>query len=413
MRQESLTGQLPVATGDLAHNPFGHLVLYVHRRSQTGTLAVTDPRGGQTRVLFQDGKGIAAQLPWDAASLIDGLAPLCGLTSGSYAFYADHVALQNALTGELNAYALIGASIERYARPDVVQATVSRFAGTRLRLARAQRIRDLGLPASDRPLLDLIRAEPASPERLVELSPLGQERTERVLYALLVSNALAPYDTEQLEAHHERVQSSYVVSIAQPSPVRSSPAKVRSLPTPRSSPAGEAASSSPAPQQALSIPASARSRDTFAHVNRVASPLTSFGPPKAEASPLPESNAKELDDALRDAERALKQGKHEEALFPLARLARKHAYSADLHSLRAMILFDRDVNANEPLPADIVALVDEALALDPDQARALYLKGVELKRTGELGRARSYFERAVEEDSTNIAAKRELHLLRK
>jgi uncharacterized protein DUF4388 len=68
----------PTAQGDLGKTPFAHLVLYLHREALSGTLVI-DRGGFETKVLFRNGRAVAARPLPRGTALQDGLLELCAL----------------------------------------------------------------------------------------------------------------------------------------------------------------------------------------------------------------------------------------------------------------------------------------------------------------------------------------------
>jgi tetratricopeptide (TPR) repeat protein len=384
MSQPEAANPVPVAGGELAETPFAHALLYLLRTRASGTLRVTDPRGGQSWLRLNDGIVTAVVLPWDADDMVQGLAPLCGLTTGSYAFFQEDLLQRPELEGEADPITIVGASIERYVRDDVAAELVDRYAKTRLRLQPGKRLGRLSLPASARPLLDLVRAEPANTTALTQGSPLPPEQTRRVLYALIVTHCMVPYDTAQLEAHkaahqHRTRQSMppHAAEVAPAGPVAARPA-----------------------------PATKASRSTGTFTRSLVQ-----GAAKKRAS-LADNSGQSLEIAMAQAEIQFKQGKIPEARMALEKLARKYKDNASLHALRAQLMYDRDARAEPEMPAHIARLVDQALELDGDHPKALFLKALQLKQAGDGAKALRFFKRTLEVDPGNIEAKRELRIAR-
>ncbi|MGD8862943.1 MAG: hypothetical protein PVI30_23215 [Myxococcales bacterium] len=374
---------MPVAGGELGETPFAHALLYLLRTRASGTLRVIDPRGGQSWLKLNDGMVTAVVLPWDAEDMVQGLTPLCGLTSGSYAFFQEDLLRRPELEGEADPVTIVGASIERYVRDDVAAELVDRYAKTRLRLQPGKRLKRLALPDSARPLLDLVRAEPANTATLAQGSPLPPEQTRRVLYALIVTHCMVPYDTAQLEAHKAAHQHRT-----------------------RQSMAPGAADVAPAgPARAAASPKSpSRTTGTFTR-------SLAHGAAKKRAS-LAGNSAESLEIAMAQAEIQFKQGKIPEARMALEKLARKYKDDANLHALRAQLMYDRDARAEPEMPAHIARLVDQALELDGEHPKALFLKALQLKQAGEDAKALRFFKRTLDVDPGNIEAKRELRIAR-
>ncbi len=385
MSQGELSGLEPIATGDLAQTPFAHLMLYLHRQAQGGTLCVTDPRGGVSRVLFNNGNPFMAQLPWEAEDTLHGILPLCGLAGGSYAFYSEELVPQPQVVGEVDPYTVIGASIDRHVRDATVESVVEQFLTVRLRIQRGKRLPRLKLPKSDAPLLDLLRAEPINAQNMIAQSPLTPDRTRRVLYAMLITHAVAPFDTKQLEAHKAR----QAAIASGPPGARSNPPKVRTV------------------RRSKKI--------SFVKATRTRS-LTGVPAPRPGSSlraPMDNSAGMDVDNTIKLAEHMLSKRSHGEALFALERIARHHPERADIYALRAYIMYDRDARNSSEMPETISKLVQQALELDPGEPRAMFLRAIELRNQGLENRAVRCLRQVIEDDPHNIEAKRELHLLRK
>ena len=76
----------PRAQGDFDKTPFAHLVLFLHREGLNGTLVV-DRGGFETKVLFRNGKAVAARPLPRGTALQDGLRELCSLNDAPYSFW--------------------------------------------------------------------------------------------------------------------------------------------------------------------------------------------------------------------------------------------------------------------------------------------------------------------------------------
>src|SRR5690349_15726595 len=76
----------PRAQGDLGKTPFAHLILYLFRESLTGTLVI-DRGGFETKVLFRNGRAVAARPLPRGTGLQEGLQELCGLHEAHYTFW--------------------------------------------------------------------------------------------------------------------------------------------------------------------------------------------------------------------------------------------------------------------------------------------------------------------------------------
>src|SRR5262249_11934930 len=127
---------------------------------------------------------------------LDALLPLCALGDGEYAFYEhDEIgADEEALTGVIDPYSLLVASLSDHARDDMVEAVLQRYAESKLRLQPGRDLERLGLKPNDKPLLELVRAAPATPPELIADSPLPKLRTRRLIYALIVTQTISPHE---------------------------------------------------------------------------------------------------------------------------------------------------------------------------------------------------------------------------
>ena len=107
----------PRAQGDLAKTPFAHLVLYLHREGLSGTLVIA--RGGfETKVLFRNGRAVAARPTPRGAGLQDGLLELCALSEGAYGFWdGDLVGEASGVTrGTVDPFMFVNESLRGHVR---------------------------------------------------------------------------------------------------------------------------------------------------------------------------------------------------------------------------------------------------------------------------------------------------------
>jgi curved DNA-binding protein CbpA len=192
----------PLAQGDLARTPFAHVLLYANKHGLEGSFVVWevpegDERPRQARILFDHGVPVAARLLERASRLERGLLPMFARTRGPYAFYeaVDLVGSgEGVLTGKVDLLPLVAASLRGSTRDDVVAQVCAAFGAAKLRLARGAPLGALGLLAEERAFVDLLRAEPMSVARLVELSPLPPRMAERIVYLLALTKSVAPWD---------------------------------------------------------------------------------------------------------------------------------------------------------------------------------------------------------------------------
>jgi hypothetical protein len=186
----------PVARGTLAETPLCHVALYLYRRNSSGTLIIDSGKRTETRIRFARGRPVAARIPFAREGLLLCLLPLCGLRAGIFEFFeADLVgeSEDEIVQGVVDPYELITASLDEHCRDDMVEALLTRFADTKLRIQPGRDLQRLRLPSRDGALLELIRAAPASPRELIAQAPLPQLRTRRLLYVLIATHMVSPH----------------------------------------------------------------------------------------------------------------------------------------------------------------------------------------------------------------------------
>jgi tetratricopeptide (TPR) repeat protein len=137
------------------------------------------------------------------------------------------------------------------------------------------------------------------------------------------------------------------------------------------------------------------------------------GPPSAHPSGPPSGPpADPKQEDMRRIDALMGRGAWDEARALIEDLLAVDPEDADFHASLAWVLFntnsDDDADVNEMLLE-----INEALRCDENHDRALYYKGMILKRKGLYRRALACFREAVDLNRGNIDAKRELHLARK
>jgi tetratricopeptide (TPR) repeat protein len=117
-----------------------------------------------------------------------------------------------------------------------------------------------------------------------------------------------------------------------------------------------------------------------------------------------------LDDAgkVRRAEQLVESNHHADAIRIADELLRRSPSNASYHALRAFALCHSFTGQVVPNP--LLDAIDTALRLDPQQPRALYVRGLMFKRLGKEREALRWFQRAVEAEPNHIDALRELRL---
>lgn len=191
----------PLAQGDLTRTPFAHVLLHVRQRALTGSLVVWDPsaegRPGQERVRFAAGVPVAARLSVPSSRLDRSLLPLFARESGPYAFYEDVDlvgASEQVREGRIDVLPLIAASLRGSSRDDAVAHVVGSFGDSLLRLERGVDVSAMGLLPEEEAFLEMLRAEPLSAPRLVEISPLEPHLVRRLIYFLAITKSIEPWE---------------------------------------------------------------------------------------------------------------------------------------------------------------------------------------------------------------------------
>jgi tetratricopeptide (TPR) repeat protein len=401
----------PEAQGTLGDTPLPHLVLYLYRRNTSGTLRLsTQEQGILASIGFRQGRPIAARLPAPAPTLLAGLIPLCGVRDADFTFFGEDLLAEgeDLITGSIDPYALLVASLREHAQEDMVDAVLERYAGRKLRLEPGRDLERLVLEREDKPLIELIRAEPATPEELVKLSPLGATRTRHLLYALIVTHMLGLHEERNRETFRSQVE-------------------LKDGPSGLPAPGGLPSLGAPAWQRLASLRASPMA-STSPNARIVSAPPTGARPvtsarpaespaaaslPLPPAAPVPNLAAAGNEDRasrLRKAEQALQRGRPDEAIAVADELLRTEPESAELHALRGYALFEKHRSDDGGLPRSVVDALKKALELDADQPRALYTRGLVFQRGGDAKKALACFKRVLQVQPKHIEAQRELRL---
>lgn len=195
----------PTAEGSLANRPFAHLLLYVHQRGLSGTLAVWPEQrpgaelpAGQDRILLQGGTIVAARLLSPASALDRSLLPLFGRVNAPYAFYeADLVGSgDGVLVAEIDPIGLVTASLRGSAREDAVEGVLSRFGDGPVRLTPRVPLDRYGFDDKEKGFVELLRASPDSVRGLC--AAWSDERmARRILYLLAITKGIEPWSGQR------------------------------------------------------------------------------------------------------------------------------------------------------------------------------------------------------------------------
>ncbi len=191
-----MTAPQAIAQGSLQKTPLAHVLLSVEAKALTGTLVVwrDDGGAGQDRVRIESGHPVAARLLEPAQTLERGLLPLFSRTS-AYAFYEADLVGEVGLRGEVDAWALILASLRGGARKDAMEAVLTAHGEARLRLRSGISLARFGLIGKERAFLDVLRAEPARVDDLVRQAA-DPRVPRRMLYLLTITQCLETFEGE-------------------------------------------------------------------------------------------------------------------------------------------------------------------------------------------------------------------------
>jgi curved DNA-binding protein CbpA len=187
----------PVAAGDLAKTPFAHVLLHLHQRERTGTLVIWPKpggEGGQDRIRFEAGWPVGARFVEKAAALDRGLLRFFALVDAPYAFYAEDLVGEAQLTGRVDPWMIIAASLRGPSRDDAIGAYISGIGLDTTVRFRAGDTKRYQLLPKEAAFLDIVRSAPARVDELLSLCELGPGTGRRLLYLFFVTNTLERFD---------------------------------------------------------------------------------------------------------------------------------------------------------------------------------------------------------------------------
>jgi curved DNA-binding protein CbpA len=204
-----------IAKGDLAKTPFAHLLVYLDRRELSGSLAVwPDADPGEIDdadlILFRGGWPVGACFKRQADSLEKGLLGFFTRERAGYAFFEGNLLAgrRGRLDGKIDPLALVAQSLRTATRDEVVDSVVKRLGDARLRIQPRAEIARFKLDPKEKGLVELLQAEPAGMEALIRGTALPERRSKRLVYLLLITNAVTIYEPpaeqpEEAEADRE------------------------------------------------------------------------------------------------------------------------------------------------------------------------------------------------------------------
>lgn len=191
-----MAGPQPIAQGDLGKTPLAHVMMSVHGRSLSGTLAVwpTDGRG-QDRIHFSEGIIDKALLLEAGGDLERGLLPLFQRSNVPYAFYKEDLIGDKGVDGQLDPLALVAASLRGGMRDSIVEAVLSNHGGKLLRIKAGAPLERFRFIKSELTFLEMFRAGPVNADAAIRASASGKS-ARRVLYMLSIADWIDYFEGE-------------------------------------------------------------------------------------------------------------------------------------------------------------------------------------------------------------------------
>ncbi|MCA9578660.1 MAG: DnaJ domain-containing protein [Polyangiales bacterium] len=198
-----MTAPTPIAQGDLSQKPLAHVLLSIHEREMSGTLAVwPDDEGqpGQDRLLFRRGQIIAGKLIEPATDLSRGILSVFHRTRAPFAFYEQDLVTgtEGVLFGKDHVYAMIAAAARGGARRETMEQVLARLQEPAYRFVRTTDLAAFALIPKEQAVVELVQASHRSIREWIEMSGDARVAT-RTLYLLAITRCLAPAPVEALE----------------------------------------------------------------------------------------------------------------------------------------------------------------------------------------------------------------------
>jgi hypothetical protein len=416
------SGHAPTAEGNLSRTPLNHLMLYIHREALSGTLVI-DRGGVEAKIAFRNGRAVAARLFSGSSSLHQGLLELCGLTEAPFSFWdGDRIGEgPGVLRGTVDPISFATEALRGHVRDEVISRVLERYRGVSLRVPTDVDVKRMGLRGPDARFVENLRDVPSTLEDLEATSPVGVDQARRLLYLLLITWQALPDGVDASGTSGVRAAISVPAGLgssasrtqpptsgsAPPTAFSSAPSGHPSSPLPTFGPPSQ--SSQPPPRSSNAPPPGSRSSlpawqqlASWRATGGASARVPSMAPPPVEA----------LDDLgkLRRAEQLIERQSFIEAGRILDDLLHRLPSNPDHHAARAWLLYQQ-FTGDRP-PRTLVESINGALKLSPEHPRALYVKGLVLKRMGRENDAIRCFQRALEADPKHLDAKRELRLAR-
>ncbi len=199
----------PSAHGSLAKTPFAHLLLYLQARKLSGTLAIwSDPasgKGGQDRILFEQGLLTALRPVEPAKSLYAALMPLFAREDGQYGFYDGQNLLgqTGVLREPIDPHTLLSRGVRVHVQEALLDSVLARVSGRQIKLRSDFPLDKLELNQREQLLIEPLRTVGASVESLINSGALPPRDAKRTLYLLTLVKAIEANegrDSSQVDA---------------------------------------------------------------------------------------------------------------------------------------------------------------------------------------------------------------------
>jgi curved DNA-binding protein CbpA len=182
----------PSAQGTLGKTPFAHLLLYLHDRRLTGTLAIWPEQNaeggrGQDRLFAQDGAVVAMRPISPGPSIGDAVVALFARNDGAYGFYADQNLLgsgEDVLRGTIDTYTALSRGLRAHARENVIDGVLLKIGPRALRVRKGLPVQRLELPPAQRALIEQLQNNRASLDDLMRNTDVPPHDLRRLLYLL-------------------------------------------------------------------------------------------------------------------------------------------------------------------------------------------------------------------------------------
>ncbi|HTJ84831.1 MAG TPA: J domain-containing protein, partial [Polyangiaceae bacterium] len=231
----------PIIEGDLDRAPFAHVLAHVATRQITGSVvlwpAEGEARTGQDRIRVEQGHIVAGKLVERAAVLEKGLVPLLARQAGPYAVYEEIDLVGD--TGQaqrIDTLAFLASGLRLASRDDAVERMLAQVADRPLRLKGGVDLKRFAFLPKEERFVDVMRGGPATVAQLLRGCELGDELGKRIVYLLVVTKTLEPYDAPAAASPRTSLVGAAPTGDAQRKPPASAttPADAAHLPVPPS-----------------------------------------------------------------------------------------------------------------------------------------------------------------------------------